>query len=176
MIVFLPSMRKLDPQYKRPGNQVRTPSTFRGVAGLLCLWCLAWVPQAAAQEAWEVSIGGLSGINVVAPGGEVQLYYVELTEAVGGGDAVLHTALGAPTARDIEFTLSDLTAATGFVIGDIQFLNFYRSTDAIFDGGDIAQQVGVVPGGGATETINFGAPDPVIPNPNVTSRTVSLCD
>ena len=148
---------------------MRISITFWRVTCLLCLWSLVWVPQAAAQDASQVSISGLSGVTFAPPGTEVQLYFIELTEVAGGLDADLKTT-GVGT-EEIRFSITDLTAPTGTVAADIAALNFYRSTDAVFDAGD-ALQKSVVPGALGAQTISFGAPS--IPSPDIPDAPASI--
>ena len=130
---------------------------------------LAWIQQAVAQEATEVSFAGLAGVTTTAPGGEVLLYFVELQELAGGQDATLKTA-GAGT-EEIRFTITDLSVPTGLVVGDIAALNFYRSADALFDVGDVLQK-SIVPGALGALTIPFNGP--VIPGPDIPDTPASI--
>ena len=104
---------------------------FRCLIGL-CLWCLFGTPEVVAQDASQVSIGGVAGFTLAATGTEVQLYFIELTEIAGGQDAALKTA--AVGTREIRFSITDLIVPTGMVAADIASLRLYRSTDAVFDG------------------------------------------
>lgn len=141
---------------------LRTPLAFRQITGIVCLWwCMGGIQDAAAQEVPAVAaIPGVTnivptGISYVLPGGEVLIYSVELSEAAGGDDAGLKTVGVAPT--EIRFTISN----SGFGIvaaADITSFNFYRSADAVFDGGDLllkSPAPGALPG---AQTIDFGAP------------------
>ena len=156
---------------------MKVPHPFWRFIGLLCLWCLPWVQDAAAQEVPAVSaIPGVtnsvpSGITYVLPGGEVLLYSVRLSETVGGDDADLKT-LAAPSSR-IEFTISN--SGFGVVVGaDITSFNFYRSADAVFDGGDLllkSPAPGALPG---FQTIPFNAPPISAANADIPIAPLSI--
>lgn len=103
---------------------------------MVLLLGMFWTTVADAQEGQEASPAqGLSGITVVFPGGEVQIYSVELEDNTVGLDDV---DLGFPgTNNGIRLIINDLTATTGFLSTDVTELRLYRSTDAVFDVGDI---------------------------------------
>ena len=97
---------------------------------------MLWATVSDAQDGQEASPAqGLSGVTVAFRGGEVQIYSVELEDILPGFDDV---DLGFPgTNNGIRLIINDLTATTGFLSTDVSELRLYRSTDAVFDGGDI---------------------------------------
>ena len=144
--------------------------TFWCLIGLLSLVSLIWGPQVAAQDASQVSIGGLSGVAYATQGSEVQIYFIQLTEIAGAPDAAVKT-VGAGT-EEIRFDISDIVGSpTGLVAADISALSFYRSADAIFDAGDALQR-SIVPGALGAQTIDFGAPP--IATPDIPDAPASI--
>lgn len=124
----------------------------------MCLYVMLCVSTAAAQEGVEASPAqGLSGVTNAAPGDEVQIYSVELQDGTPGFDTV---PLGWPGNNNgIELIIDDLSVTTGFTTSDIASLRLYRSSDNVFDGGDVlvAQSGALAPLGGATTLDATGA-------------------
>ncbi len=87
----------------------------------------------ASQQGVEVSFAGLAGMNTVAPGGEILIYSVEVTDIVV--DARNVQIGGAGGAGGIQITLTD-RLASGIAAADFTGLNLYRSADGVLDGGD----------------------------------------
>ncbi len=137
---------------------MRVPTILRCVIGFLCLWSLVGTPEVAAQDASVVSSGGLSGRRLVPPGAEIQIYFIELTEIALGADAEVKRTGAGP--EEIRFSISDHVAfPTGLAGTDITAFNFYRSADAVFDGGDIFTGKSTGFGGPGALTIDLsGAP------------------
>jgi hypothetical protein len=91
--------------------------------------CVSAQPQGV-----EVSFAGLSGVNTVAPGGEILVYAVELRDSVPA-DGRIAMIGGTGGVGGILITLTD-RLASGIVAADFNGLKLYRSTDGILDGGD----------------------------------------
>lgn len=114
---------------------------------------------ARAQEVIEVTPAqGLTGVTNTTAGTEVQVYAVQLRDNV----ANVRTAQLGPTpgANGITLTLSDLTAPTGLAAGDFTELRLYRSTDAVFDGGDTFMKAASPVGIGATTLLDVSGVAP----------------
>jgi len=74
----------------------------------------------------------LTGSSPVAAGTEVQIYSIQLEDAVAG--APFNTVnLGTRALGGINIQISDLTAPTGLATADSTQLNFYRDTDGTFN-------------------------------------------
>jgi len=146
---------------------------FRHLIGFVFLCSLVRVPQAAAQDASQVSISGLVGASLAPQSSEVLIYYIELQEIAGGRDATLKTG-GAGT-EEIRFTITDIVGSpTGLVAADISALSFYTSSDNVFDVGDVLQR-SIVPGALGAQTIGFGAPPIASPDiPDAPASTFFL--
>ena len=129
---------------------MQTEGRFLRNGSLICVAMCVYLLQAhdvRAQDAAEQSIQGLSGVGSVAPGGEVQVYAVELLDTnIGNPSSQLGTNAGGTGIRVI---ISDLSVPTGLVSGDFTELRVYRSTDNSFDGGDVLL--------GSETTVNIGA-------------------
>ena len=139
---------------------------------------LAAAVPSSAQQAIEVSAAGIPlGVNLVAPGGEILLYAVELQDAVP--DVRTARIGGVPLVSEgITFTISDLTAPTGVLAADFTALNLYLSADGVLDGGDtfLKATAAVI---GAPMLIDFTGvpgPDRVIPDAPATSFWLIAAD
>ena len=98
----------------------------------------------AALNELTPATGIPAGLNTVNPGAEIQIYTVQLQDGDAGNP---NYNLGwAPAAgTGITLTISDLTALTGLIPGDLASLNLYRSADAVLDAGDGAALVAQIP-------------------------------
>lgn len=128
---------------------------------------LCWSTAVFAQQGVEVSIAGITGANTVNSGAEVLIYGVQVRDTVN--DARVARMGGVPVIGEgILITISDLTVATGVAAADFTGLNLYRSTDAIFDGGDIFLKAVAPVVIGAITVVDFqgvGNPDRTMPDP-----------
>ena len=132
---------------------------FWSVVGFLCLLSVVRVPQVAAQ-ATELTFD-LFNRQLVPPGGQVPLYYVELQDDFGGSDAQIRVA---GPGNGFNFTISDLVGtSTGLQFTDFSAFNVFRSSDAAWDSGDQLEATFVPVGLGLQTIPGAGMADPDVP-------------
>lgn len=135
----------------------RRPSAWvRGAAVLVLLLALPGRGQNTVEQ--NPPPDGLSGVTYAVPGEEILIYSVELRDDTAGNPVAVLGTNAAGTG--IYLNIDDLSTPTGLVSGDFTDLRIYRSTDNVFDGGDLLLgNSGAVNVGGSTlvdATVVFG--------------------